>query len=105
MTRRATMNAATDRNAAESGIRALLEAWQKATRTRDVDAIMKCYADGVVAFDAIGPLRFEGADTLRKHLEGCLSCMQGEMTFDIHEPANAAEGDVGFCHFLDRKST
>lgn len=81
-------------------IRGLLETWADATRAKDIDGIMAAYAPDVLAFDCHGQLRFKGADALRKHLEACLPCMQGPMTFEFHDLDITAQGDIGFCHYL-----
>ena len=83
---------------AEDEIRGLLQSWANATRARDVDAIMAACAPEILAFDCHGRLRFKGADAYRGHLEACLPCMEGRMTFELHDLDVTAQGDVGFCH-------
>jgi uncharacterized protein (TIGR02246 family) len=90
----------TDRIEAE--IRARIEDWAKATRAKDVDRIMASYAPGTLSFDCHSHLQFKGAAALRQHLEACMPCMQGPMTFELHDLSVAAHGDVGFCHYLAR---
>lgn len=86
----------------EAQIRARLEDRAKATRAKDVDGIMASYAPDTLSFDCHSHLQFKGAEALRKHLEGCMPCIQGPMSFDIHDLDVAAHGDVAFCHYLAR---
>jgi ketosteroid isomerase-like protein len=88
------------RQTAEDEIRGLLATWVNATRAKDIDAIMAYLAPDALVFDCHGPLRFEGADAYRKHLEACLPCMQGPMTLELHDLDVTAQGDAGFCHYL-----
>jgi uncharacterized protein (TIGR02246 family) len=84
---------------AEAEIRARIDDWAKATRAKDVDGIMASYAPGTLSFDCHSHFQFKGAEALRKHLE---ACMQGPMSFEIHDLNVVAHGDVAFCHYLAR---
>jgi ketosteroid isomerase-like protein len=84
---------------AETAIRARLDEWATALRAKDIDAIMAAHAPDVVAFDCHSQLQFKGADAYRRHLEARLPCIQGPMTFEIHDLDITAHGDVGFCHY------
>lgn len=84
----------------EDEIRAAIDSWVKAVVARDIERIMSHYAPDVVSFDAIAALQFKGRDAYRKHWEACLSLCAGEMVFEVHELAVAAERDVAFCHYL-----
>ena len=86
----------------EAEIRARIEDWATATRAKDVDRIMASYAPGTLSFDCHSHLQFKGAAALRQHLEACMPCMQGPMTFELHDLSVAAHGDLGFCHYLAR---
>ena len=87
---------------AEDEVRALIERWVAAARDGDLERIMATYAPELHAFDAIGPLRFEGAAAYREHWKACLAMIRGPMLFEIHEPRIAVEGDLAFCHYLAR---
>ena len=86
----------------EARIRARLEERAKATRAKDIEGIMACYASQTLSFDCHSQLQFQGAAALRQHLEACMPCMQGPMGFEIHDLKVAAHGDVAFCHYLAR---
>jgi len=84
----------------EQSIRALLDRWAQASRVKDLDGIMACYAPDIVAFDAISQLQFKGVDAYREHWQYCFGFMEGDMVFDIHDPAIYVDGDLAFCHCL-----
>ena len=96
------MTTATLETTAETEIRARLDDWAEATRAKDVGRIMASYAPDTRSFDCHSHLQLEGAPALRKHLEACMPCMQGPMTFEIHDLDLAAHGDVAFGHYLAR---
>ena len=87
---------------AEAEVRARIDDRARATRAKDVEGIMACYAPETLSFDCHSHLQFKGAEPLRKHLEACMPCMQGPMTFEIHDLEVAAHRDVAFCHYLAR---
>jgi uncharacterized protein (TIGR02246 family) len=96
------MSIATAETTPEAEVRALIDDWAEATRAKDVDGIMATHAPDTRSFDCHSHFQFRGADALRKHLEACMPCMQGPMTFEIHDLDVAAHGDVAFCHYLAR---
>ncbi|CAG9171063.1 nuclear transport factor 2 family protein [Cupriavidus respiraculi] len=83
-------------------LQALMEKWMVAARSRDLKAIMSCYTDDVVAFDAIIQLQFKGADAYGKHWAMCMEMCGGEMIFEPRDLTIAASGDVGYGHYLMR---
>jgi uncharacterized protein (TIGR02246 family) len=83
-------------------IRALLDYWAKATRAKDVEGILANYMPGILSFDCHSQLQLKEAEAHRKHLDACLSCMQGPMIFEIHDLDVTAQDDVAFCHYLAR---
>jgi uncharacterized protein (TIGR02246 family) len=87
---------------AAAEIRARIENWAEASRAKDVGAIMASYAPDTLSFDCHSHLQFKGAAALRQHLEACMACMQGSMSFEIHDLDLAAHGDVAFGHYLAR---
>lgn len=84
----------------EQSIRALLDRWAQASRVKDLDGIMACYAPDIVAFDAIAQLQFKGVDAYREHWQYCFGFIDGDMLFDIRDPAIHVDGDLAFCHYL-----
>lgn len=86
----------------EREIRNLIDRWVASACQGDLDAVMACYAPGVVAFDAIVALQFKGADAYRKHWEYCMSFAEamGDMIMRVPEMQVTVGGDVAFCHYL-----
>lgn len=85
----------------DAAVREIIDRWAEAVRSADVGQIMAFYADDVVAYDAVGPLRFVGASAYRDHWTVCMSMCSG-MIFDPADPVVAAGGDTAFAHFLIR---
>ena len=83
-------------------IRVLLERWAISVRERDLDGILSAYTPDVVAFDAIGALRFNGLEPYREHWRHCLGLTQGEVLFEtqeVHiEQEDALACVYGICH-------
>lgn len=98
------MNAGMDRQdavQAASEVTALVERWAAASRTADLEVIMGCYAEDVRAFDAIGPLQFDGWKPYADHWAYCMQFMAGgQMIFNPHDIRVEADGDVAFAHLL-----
>lgn len=94
------MNQTVSSTQVEAEIRAFLKSWEKDVQSRDVKKIMSHYADDVVAFDAIGSLRFKGAKAYGAHWEKCMTMCPGPMIFEVHELQITASDDVAFGHFL-----
>lgn len=90
-------------NTDEQKVRQLIDAWCEATRKRDLETIMACYAPDVLAFDAIAALQFRGVEAYRKHWETCLGYMpEGDFIMEAHDLEVAVEGDLAFAHYLSR---
>lgn len=48
-------------------IQELIDRWAQASRIKDLDGIMACYAPDIVAFDVIAQLQFKGVEPYRQH--------------------------------------
>jgi len=86
----------------DNDIRAVLDDYQRAVRALDVDAILAHYTPDIVAYDAVGQLRFVGTEAYGAHWRACVAHATGQMLFALHDPSIAASGDVGFAHGLVR---
>ena len=62
------------------------------------------YAQEVVTFDIVPPLRHIGADALRKLWEEVFSVYQGPIDYEIHDLTITVGDDVAFTHSLNRIS-
>ena len=60
------------------------------------------YAQEVVTFDIVPPLRHIGADALRKLWEEVFSVYQGPIYYEIHDLNITVGDDVAFIHSLNR---
>jgi ketosteroid isomerase-like protein len=87
---------------AESEVRALLDRWVEATLALDMDRILACYDPDIRAFDAIGPLQFDGLGVYARHWKSCLEMMTGEMVFEPDQLRIELDGDLAVTHFLVR---
>lgn len=95
------MNNATDNQTGEAHIRELTNEWERAVCAKDLDRIMSQYAADVLAFDAVGPLQFKGAEAYRQHWQKCFEFCQGEGFFEISELGTHVSADLAYSHFLN----
>jgi uncharacterized protein (TIGR02246 family) len=84
----------------EAAVRSLIEEWTRAACSKDLDAIMDCYAPDVVAFDAIVKLEFRGVADYRHHWQACLDMAPGDLLWRIGDLNIAVSGDLAFAHYL-----
>lgn len=99
------MDQKVDNANAQAEVDALYKQWLAAVAKKDVNAIMACYTDDVVAFDAIMALQFKGKQAYGEHWRQCMEyCPAGdkEMIFEIHHLAVQAQADTAFTHALVR---
>jgi ketosteroid isomerase-like protein len=94
------MNEAKD----EAEVRKLMDDWANAVHARDVDAAMALHAPGVVTFDVVPPLAYEGAEEYRKSVERWFGLFAGPISFEMPEPSITVADDVAFCHGIARVS-
>ncbi len=86
----------------EQEVRKLIDSWLQAVATCDTERIMSHYAQDVCAFDAIGPLRFDGAESYGRHWAQCMEHCQPPMEFVLSELQLTVSGDLACGHFLNR---
>jgi uncharacterized protein (TIGR02246 family) len=85
----------------EDKIRALIDGWAKALRTKDVNGIMSHYAPDFVAFDLAPPLQ-HGADAFSKGLEDWFPTFEGPIGYEIRGLSISAGNDAAFSSSLNR---
>ena len=88
----------------EVQIRGLIENKIKAVRAKDVDGATSGYAPDVLSFDVVNPLRYIGADAIRKRLEGWFSSFQGSIGFEISDLSITVGDAIAFSHCLSHVS-
>ena len=88
----------------EAAIQRLLDDGIRALRDKNIEGIMSLYAQEVVSFDIVPPLRYLGADAFRKRWEEVFSSFQGPIGYELHDLNITVGDDVAFTHSLNRIS-
>src|SRR5947209_12219734 len=86
----------------EAAIQGLLDDCIRSFRDKNIEGIMSIYAQEVVSFDIVPPLRYIGADAFRKVWEEVFSSFQGPIDYEIHDLSITVGDDVAFGHSLKR---
>src|SRR5438094_45245 len=88
----------------EAEIQKLLADGIRSLRDKNIEGVMSMYAQEVVTFDIVPPLRYIGADAFRKVWEETFSSFQGPIGYEIHDLSITVGDDVAFTHSLNRIS-
>ena len=88
----------------EAEIKRVIEGGVEAIRDKNIEGVMSLYAQEVVSFDIVPPLRYIGADAFRKVWEEVFSSFQGPIGYEIHDLNITVGDDVAFTHSLNRIS-
>ena len=83
-------------------VRALFGTRADAMGARDIDRVMALYADDVVYFDLVPPLRYVGADALRARFLDWFARWEGAIGQETHELDVVADERVAAAHMLIR---
>lgn len=81
-------------------VTALIESRVAAVADKDVEALAGQYAEDVVLFDAVGPLRERGADVEKARLEAWFGGYRTAIDLRIEELEVSASGGLAFGHYL-----
>ena len=76
----------------ESEVRALLDRWSEAARTKDIERLMALYAPDIVYFDVVPPLQYTGSAAVRRNFLRWFDNWEsaiGQEIRDVHIVANA----------------
>lgn len=92
----------TDSQIEENQIKALLEAWAKATRQNRQDIILKNHKSDLVIFDVLPPLKYESAESYRRSWAAWQPEVQGEGRFELEDVCIRAGVDIAFAHCFIR---
>ncbi|MFC9964243.1 YybH family protein [Nocardia ignorata] len=84
----------------ESEIREFLESRTRAHESKDIDAAMSLYAEDIVYYDAVAPLRFSGTEEVRANFLRWFDGYDGPIELETHELTIAVDGDVAFANML-----
>jgi len=88
----------------ETAIQRFLDDGIRSLRDKNIEGVMSLYAQEVVSFDIVPPLRYMGADAYRKRWEETFSSFQGPIGYEIHDLTITVGDDVAFTHSLNRIS-
>ena len=88
----------------EAAIQRLIDDGIRSLRDKNIEGVMSLYAQEVVSFDIVPPLRYVGADAFRNVWEEVFSSFQGPIGYEIHDPTITVGDDVAFTHSLNRIS-
>ncbi len=88
----------------EAEIQRVLEGGVEAIRDKNIEGVMSLYAQEVVSFDIVPPLRYIGADAFRKVWEEVFFVYQGPIDYEMHDLHITVGDDVAFTHSLNRIS-
>ena len=88
----------------EAEIQRVLEGGVEVIRDKNIEGVMSLYAQEVVSFDIVPPLRYLGADAFRKRWEEVFLVYQGPIDYEIHDLNITVGDDVAFTHSLNRIS-
>lgn len=87
-------------SSAQAQIRQVMDSWAQAAQSKNVERIISHYSEDVVAYDAIGPLRFVGREAYKAHWQACMEMCAGPGMFEVHEPSFMIDGELGVAHYL-----
>ena len=99
-----TMTVEENKKNDEAAIQGLLDNCTRSLRDKNIEGVMSIYAQEVVSFDIVPPLRYIGADAFRKVWEETFSSFQGPIGYEIHDLNITVGDDVAFTHSLNRIS-
>ena len=88
----------------ESAVLELFQQRSDAMGAKDIERLMSLYADDVVYFDLVPPLRYSGAEALRARFVDWFARWEGSIGQELHEPEVAADERVATAHMLVRAS-
>ena len=94
----------TNKHNDEAALKRVLEGGVEAIRDKNIEGVMSIYAQEVVSFDIVPPLRYVGADAFRKAWEAVFSSFQGPIGYELHDPTITVGDDVAFTFSLNRIS-
>ncbi|MGC1783986.1 MAG: nuclear transport factor 2 family protein [Acidobacteriaceae bacterium] len=86
----------------EAKIRALLEDWIEAIRVKDVHGATSNIAPDILLFDVVDPLRYTGADSIKKRTQEWFSSFHAPIGYEMRDLSIAAGDTVAFSHSLNR---
>lgn len=80
----------------------LIRARVAAIATKDAEPLVGQFAEDVVLFDVVGPLRDRGIDAEKARLDDWFGAYQGGIDLRIEELEVSAADGLGFAHYVFR---
>lgn len=96
------MAVAKDHFIEETQIREVMDTWKSAFEAKDLERIMSLYADDVVAFDMMPPLKFAGKEAYRKAWEEGLRQMEGPYSIETLEHHIVVDEETAYSYSIGR---
>src|SRR5262245_35078901 len=94
--------ATSEKTSSEDQIRARVDEWASAFRSKDINRVMSVFAPDVVAFDIVAPLAYTGRDSYRKQWEKLFASSQGPIEYEIRDLKISADHNLAFSHSINR---
>ncbi|MEP7294519.1 MAG: nuclear transport factor 2 family protein [Chloroflexota bacterium] len=85
-------------------IRALLDSWSVACRTKDIDRLMSLYAPDMTYFDVVPPLQYTGSDAVRRNFLRWFEGWKSAIGVEIRDLNVFVSGDLAVAYLLHRTS-
>ncbi|HEX4444245.1 MAG TPA: nuclear transport factor 2 family protein [Galbitalea sp.] len=87
---------------AETEIAAIVAERSAAIRERDLDRLMRLYAESVVSYDLVPPLEFDGRENLSEIFARWLGGYSGQLGITVEGLSITVQGDLAFAYWLNR---
>lgn len=84
----------------DAQIQGLVEEWAAAVRAKDVDRMLRHYADDVLVYDLAAPLETQGKAYLREHWTAWFASIDGPLGCEHEHLKITASDEVAFCTAL-----
>jgi uncharacterized protein (TIGR02246 family) len=94
--------AADDQTGEESGIRQLIDGFQRAIRAKDLGGVLSVYAPDIVSFDLVPPMQHVGIAAYRRPWEETFASFEGPIGYEVSDLHITATDEVAFSHSLNR---
>jgi uncharacterized protein (TIGR02246 family) len=85
---------------ANQELEAVIEARVRGVRAKDLEAVLRLYAEDVVAFDLVAPLQHRGREGLKKRLAEWFASFSTDIDYELRDVELSVSGDVAFDHHL-----
>jgi ketosteroid isomerase-like protein len=80
----------------DAQVRAQIDLFVRAFRSKDVDAIMSVFAPDIVSFDLVPPLSCASHAAFRQHWERAFASYVGSIGYQVHDLTITVGDDIAF---------